>query len=82
MTCREFADFIGEYLSGDLAPDVHAAFERHIGRCSNCERYLAGYRETIRLGKLALADDGAVPSDVPNDLIAAILAARRSPNVQ
>jgi len=78
VTCREFAEFIGEYLSGDLAPDVRAAFERHLGRCSNCEKYLAGYRETIRLGKQALADDGAPPAEVPDDLIAAILAARRS----
>jgi anti-sigma factor RsiW len=78
VTCREFADFIGEYLSGDLAPDVRAAFERHLSRCSNCQKYLAGYREIVRLGKLALADDEAPPADVPEDLIAAILAARRS----
>ena len=78
MTCREFADFIGEYVSGELAPEVRTAFERHLGRCSNCTKYLAGYRETIRLGKLALADDGPPPADVPDDLIAAIRAARRS----
>ena len=81
MTCREFADFIGEYLSGELAPDVRGAFERHLSQCSNCVKYLAGYRETIRLGKLALGDDGAPPVDVPDDLVAAILAARRAPNV-
>lgn len=79
MTCREFAEFLGDYFSGDLQSDVKAAFERHVSRCTNCERYLAGYRETIRLGKGAFTDvDDAPAEDVPVDLVAAILAARKS----
>ena len=79
MTCREFADFIGDYLSGELSADVLASFERHLSRCENCEKYLAGYRESVQLGKLALSDvDDAPPADVPQDLVDAILAARRT----
>lgn len=79
MTCREFAEFLGDYFSGDLQTDVKAAFERHVSRCENCERYLAGYQETIKLGKAAFADVGDTPpEDVPSDLVAAILAARKS----
>lgn len=79
MTCREFAEFLGAYFSGDLQPDVRSAFERHVSRCENCERYLAGYKETIKLGKAAFADvDDAPPENVPTDLVAAILAARTS----
>jgi len=77
MTCREFAGFLGDYHSGELSDDVRASFERHLSRCQNCQRYLFHYRETVKLGRGALADaDAAVPADVPEDLINAILAAR------
>ncbi|MFM9917585.1 MAG: anti-sigma factor family protein [Rhizobacter sp.] len=79
MTCREFADFIGEYLSGELSPQTRAAFEQHLRLCVNCERYLTGYQESVRLGKLAFEDGDAAATDaaVPQDLLDAILAARR-----
>ncbi len=78
MTCREFADFMMDYLSGDLAPDVVAAFERHLAACADCHRYLTQYRATVEAGKAAFSsDDGALPDDVPEELIQAILASRR-----
>jgi hypothetical protein len=77
MTCREFADFMADYLSEDLQPDVRQRFVRHLELCINCQRYLTSYRETIALGKRALTDDdGALQADVPEDLVRAILAAR------
>lgn len=79
VTCREFADFIADYLSGELPPDSCASFERHLRRCANCEKYLAGYEATVKLGKRAFADDNAaVPSQVPEELVQAILKARKS----
>lgn len=78
MTCREFADFIGDYLSGELQPDVRDRFARHLEICDNCQRYLAGYEATVKLGKRAFADEDAdVPADVPETLVKAILAAKR-----
>ena len=77
MTCREFADFMMDYQSGELSAESRAAFEYHVGLCSNCRRYLAGYQETVELGKRAFEDDDAnVPSQVPEELVKAILAAR------
>jgi anti-sigma factor RsiW len=77
VTCREFADFIADYLSGELPSDSRTAFDHHLGLCVNCQRYLTGYQETIRLGKRAFADDDAgVPEEVPDDLVRAILAAK------
>jgi anti-sigma factor RsiW len=77
MTCREFAEFLGDYLSGDLSVDVRSSFDRHLALCVNCQRYLAHYRETAVLGRAAFDDvSAAVPPDVPEDLIAAIVAAR------
>ena len=77
VTCREFADFMADYLSGELHQDIRQQFDRHLGLCVNCRRYLTSYKETIALGKRALADDdSALPVDVPEELVRAILAAR------
>ena len=79
MTCREFAEFIAGFLDGDLPAAERAAFEDHLARCRNCVRYLDGYRQTMSLGKLALAaPDAPVPVDVPEDLVEAIARARRA----
>jgi anti-sigma factor RsiW len=78
VTCRQFADFIADYLSGELAADTRTQFEHHLQICSNCVNYLEGYKAAIALGKAAFDDtDSHVPGDVPDDLIKAILAARR-----
>jgi len=78
VTCREFADFIGEFLDGALPDQARARFEHHLGRCVNCARYLEGYRQTIALGKRAFEDaDAELPLDVPQELIDAILRTRR-----
>ena len=78
MTCRDFAEFIGGYLSDELNPDIRRTFESHLARCENCQKYLAIYRETTKLGRAAFDDEtGPVPSDVPTELVDAILAARR-----
>jgi anti-sigma factor RsiW len=79
VTCRDFADFMMDYLSGELPAGTRASFERHLHVCENCQKYLAGYEETVKLGKRAFEDGQAeLPKDVPEDLIRAILAARRS----
>ena len=79
MTCRELADFLMDYLNGDLAADVRGAFDRHLSLCPNCVHYLAGYKATVELGRRAFADDAADAStQVPEELVQAILAARRS----
>lgn len=78
MTCRELADFMMDYLNGDLPADVAASFDRHLSACPNCCTYLTQYRGTIAAGRSAFADDdGAVPDDVPEDLIRAILSTRK-----
>ena len=66
-----------DYLAGELARADRVAFERHLARCPDCERYLAQYRETIAAGRAACADpDGAMPPAVPEELVRAILAIR------
>ncbi|MGH0032626.1 MAG: anti-sigma factor family protein [Myxococcota bacterium] len=80
MTCQEFVEFVMRYLDGDLDPEVRQAFDGHMGDCPSCITYLDTYRETVRLGKEVLCDDpqAPVPDEVPEELVQAILAARRS----
>jgi anti-sigma factor RsiW len=79
VTCREFAEFIMEYLDGELPGDVHTPFERHISRCPACDRYLRQYKATVAAGRAAFlqCDENEVPADVPEELISAILESRR-----
>jgi anti-sigma factor RsiW len=78
VTCREFADFIMDYLTGELPADTREPFERHLSRCANCHEYLAQYAHTVKAGRLAFRHpDDDVPADVPEDLIKAILASRK-----
>ena len=76
LSCRELIEFLAAYLDAELPPAEHAAFETHLASCPSCIDYLASYRETIRLGKLAFTADSEPPADVPAELIDAILAAR------
>lgn len=79
MTCRELVEFLMAYLEEDLAAAERADFEEHLGMCPPCVDYLESYRETVRLGKQVCRDlEGPVPDDVPEQLIQAILAARRA----
>jgi anti-sigma factor RsiW len=78
VTCREFADFMMDYVSGELPAETRAIFEHHLSLCPNCDRYLTSYKEAVALGKRAFEDEtAAVPPSVPDDLVKAILAARR-----
>jgi anti-sigma factor RsiW len=77
MTCREFAEFLMQYLSDELSPAERVVFDRHMAECLDCVAYLRTYQETIRLEKAAFADPaGSLPDEVPEDLVRAILAAR------
>ena len=77
MTCREFADFIMDSLTGELPSALRAEFDHHLGLCSNCRKYLADYQESVKLAQGAFDDDSALPDDVPEELIKNILAVRR-----
>ncbi len=78
MTCRELADFLMQYVEGGLAPDQRGEFETHVGICPDCLNYLDTYKETVRLGRSICAEpEGPVPAEVPEELVTAVLAARR-----
>ena len=78
MRCRDFVEFLMEYVDGTLGATERDVFEGHIGDCPPCRHYLETYRETVRLGHSVCDPDAEVPPEVPEELVAAILAARRS----
>lgn len=77
MTCRDVLDFLMDYVSGGLSPEERAIFDAHLAECPPCVAYLHSYQQTIRLGK-ALASSPQ-PHSIPEELVQAVLAARREP---
>lgn len=77
ITCRELLGFLNLYLAGELADERKAEFDRHLSVCDPCRSYIREYRQTIAMGKSAFAPSDE-PSDAPEQLIRAILEARRS----
>lgn len=78
ISCREFEDFILRYLDGELPARQTNLFEWHMRMCRECREYLAAYKQAIELGKAVLGPaDEAVPADVPDDLIKAVLDSRK-----
>ena len=78
MNCREFTEFLHEYLFGNLPPEEHAEFDKHLAECPWCVAYLDSYQKTILLEKAAFSDLGErfAPAGAPEELIQAILHAR------
>jgi anti-sigma factor RsiW len=78
ITCKEFEDFVQRYLDGGLTDLQRSLFERHMRVCRECREYLAAYQRTMELGRAVLpSSDEPVPDDVPEDLIRAIIDARK-----
>ena len=77
IKCREFEEFVLSYLDGELPARQARIFEWHLRICRECREYLAAYRCTIELGEAVLGPaHEAVPEDVPEDLVRAILDSR------
>jgi anti-sigma factor RsiW len=79
LTCREVVDFLLDYLDGDLPEGVVRQFERHLAGCRDCANFLTTYRATIALAGSAMhaCDGDAADEQFPEDLVVAILEARR-----
>jgi predicted anti-sigma-YlaC factor YlaD len=78
ITCREFVEFLADYLDGEMHEAQVAEFDTHLSHCPSCVSYMNSYRDAIRLGRTVLRDaDEPLPGDVPEELVRAILAARQ-----
>ncbi len=81
LTCRDFVAVIMAFLDGELDAGQRTLFDAHLVACPDCDNYLDSYKTTVALGK-SICDpegaDGPVPDDVPEELVQAVLAARRT----
>ncbi|MGE5140871.1 MAG: anti-sigma factor family protein [Rudaea sp.] len=61
LTCQELVELVTDYLEGALSHEERARFERHLGVCDGCSRYVEEMRLTIatvgRLTEESLAPD-------------------------
>ncbi len=79
MTCRELIDFLMSYLDGELPAKQQQSFEEHLAVCPECDSYVASYRTTVHLVRQVCSEtDDGVPPEVPEDLVGAVLEARRA----
>jgi len=78
ITCREFVEFLDDYLEGRLGQDQLEEFNNHLSGCPPCVTYMRTYRDATALTRAALADPAEpLPQTVPEGLVVAIMAARR-----
>ncbi len=79
LTCKSLTDILMAYIDNELPSPVRAEVDRHLSVCPSCVSYVASYRETVRLARLAQArPPHAPPEGLPDDLRRALLAAMRS----
>jgi len=77
MTCRACADFLVDYLEGQLDPEVRATFEFHLDKCRNCRTYLEQYAAVIKAGQCACErENEQTAGALPEELVRAILEAQ------
>ena len=77
ITCRQFEEFITDYLDGTLPERQRKRFEFHLRVCRECREYLAAYQASITAAKSSMDDPDPIDlADVPDDLINAVIAIR------
>ena len=76
LTCRDFIEFLSDYIDGDLSQQQKSKLDEHLDNCPHCKSYLDSYNKTIQLASSA-ARTNQIPDEVPDELIEAILAARK-----
>ncbi|MGI9435239.1 MAG: anti-sigma factor family protein [Geminicoccaceae bacterium] len=79
INCRQFEDFILSYFEDGLSDRERKLFEIHLKVCRECREYLAAYKASMEAAKQGFSDDAiAVPDEVPEDLVAAVIASREA----
>ena len=75
LTCREFTDFLADYLEGELPEGEETRFNAHLSCCPPCVSYMNSYREAIQLGRRAHTPQlPHLADEMPEALVRAILA--------
>ena len=49
ITCRQIAELLLDFVSGELSPEMKEHIEQHLEWCPPCVTYLETYRATIQI---------------------------------
>ncbi len=77
ITCREFIEFLDDFLSESIPEEQRRQFEEHLTVCPDCAAYMDSYEKTVELMR-ALADCEEPPVGIPEELVRAIARAIKS----
>jgi len=69
LTCVELVELVTDYLEGVLSPSDRDRFERHVGACENCTRYVEEMRTTIAL--VGRIEEDALSEEAKSELLEA-----------
>jgi len=79
LTCKEFDDFMVDYLEQDLPAWQKFMCWLHVKMCRECAGFVREYHQAIKLGQKAYdAPNDSLPDSVPEELIKAALAHKKS----
>jgi len=76
ITCEVFEGFMDAYLEGTLPARQKLLFEIHLKACKPCRQYLSDYRKMLTTTQALAQHEKDALENVPEDLIAAVLAAQ------
>lgn len=76
LTCQEVDRFLYDFHQGNLSFSEQLKFKFHLSMCRECQAYVNGYKETIRLSKEGFSLPEPIEK-VPEELMTAILKARK-----
>ncbi len=76
MTCKQCAELLVDFISGELSPELCAIIRMHMGLCGPCERFLVTYKTTITLTRKL------PPVALPAELVQRLQAAMRDAQAQ
>jgi anti-sigma factor RsiW len=49
VNCRQLAELLIDFVSGECCPEIRAHIEEHLRRCPPCVVYVETYRLTIQM---------------------------------
>jgi anti-sigma factor RsiW len=79
MNCRDIIQFLMMYLDDELPENVKACFDMHMQMCPDCVHYMQTYQKTVEITKISCQEHSHEQcAEIPEALVQAIIAARRS----
>jgi len=78
IDCKQVDEFLMAYIEKELPPSQMKVVDRHLLICPDCRRYIAEYRRTLDALNVSRLENEESLAEVPQDLIQAILHARKN----